>query len=323
MYFLRCRSLWAWVTPGMRDQIREVRQLHRFDSVVCDFLAPAPNFESLAGCVLFQHNVETMIWKRHAEHARDPVRRAFFRMQSKRMLDCEKKACLEAAHVIAVSAADASLMHAMFDMNPNKLSSIPTGVDIDYFRPTGASRSQETDLIFVGSMDWMPNVDGVKHFVRDILPLVRRKRPACTLTVVGRKPSPDILALAQADPHHPDHRYRMPDVRPYLWRSSVSIVPLRIGGGTRLKIYESMAGSVPVVSTTVGAEGLDVNHPATIRLADTPAAFAAECLELLNFPAAADQMAKAALELVTTRFSWDRISREFEEILFGAATCAV
>jgi glycosyltransferase involved in cell wall biosynthesis len=310
-----------WVTPAMREQIRQVRQQHHFDSVVCDFVAPSPNFDSLRGCVLFQHNVETMIWRRHAEHASDPFRRAYFDLQARRMFECEKRACLEAAHIIAVSAGDASQIHSMFGVDAEKITSIPTGVDIDYFRRP-AQTSHETDLVFVGAMDWTPNVDGVQYFVREILPLILREQPACTLTVVGRKPSPDILALAGA---HPRIRITgtVADVRPHLWGARVSIVPLRIGGGTRLKIYESMAGSVPVVSTTVGAEGLDVKHPATIRLADTPAAFAAECLQLLQHGTAAEQMADAALHLVTARFSWDRIAQDFEGILAGAAKCAV
>ncbi len=309
-----------WVTPAMRDQIRQVRQQNKFDAVVCDFLAPAPNFDSLKDCVLFQHNVESMIWQRHTENAADPLRRAYFGLQAQRMLACEKKACLEAAHIIAVSDADAALMHSMFGVPKPKISPVPTGVDIDYFRaPVPAPR--DTDLVFVGSMDWMPNTDGMLYFVREILPLIRRQRPACSVTVVGRKPSPEILALAQQDPLI-TITGTVPDVRPHLWKSRVSIVPLRIGGGTRLKIYESMAGGVPVVSTTIGAEGLDVNHPSTIRLADTPETFADECLSLLNDEPTANQMAHAALDLVTSRFSWDRIASDFENILAGAAQCA-
>jgi glycosyltransferase involved in cell wall biosynthesis len=302
-------------TPQMRDKIAELRGRQRFDSIVCDFIAPTPNFDSLRGCVLFQHNVETMIWRRHAEHARDPLRRAYFRKQADRMYRCEKKACVEAEHIIAVSEADAAMMREMFGVT--KVTPISTGVDIDYFRRAEKS-SEAADLVFVGSMDWMPNIDGVDYFVRDILPLIRRRRPDCSITVVGRKPSPSTVALAQADP-----RIRVtgtvPDVRPYLWGAAVSIVPLRIGGGTRLKIYESMAAGVPVVSTTIGAEGLDVAHPENIRLADTPERFAAECLDLMENGVAREQTAAAALKLVTSRFSWDRVTLDFEDILASVA----
>ena len=151
-------SVSRWVTPAMRQQIRDVRAAHRFDSIVCDFLTPAPNLDSLKDCVLFEHNVETMIWRRLAEHAPDPLRRAYFKLQAERMLRLEKKAFLEAANVIAVSDADARMMCEMF--GTRQISSVPTGVDIDYFRRQEHT-APESDLVFVGSMDWMPNVDGV------------------------------------------------------------------------------------------------------------------------------------------------------------------
>src|SRR6185437_13822916 len=135
--------------------------------------------------------------------------------------------------------------------------------------------------VFVGSMDWMPNSEGILWFVREVLPVIRRRLPECSLTVVGRKPSEEILQLANDDPHI-TVTGTVPDVRPYLWQSSVSIVPLRIGGGTRLKIYEAMAARSPVVSTTIGAEGLTVSDGEDIRLADTSESFARICVELLE-----------------------------------------
>jgi glycosyltransferase involved in cell wall biosynthesis len=107
----------------------------------------------------------------------------------------------------------------------------------------------------------------------------------------------------------------VPDVRPYLWTSKLSIVPLRIGGGTRLKIYESMAAACPVVSTSIGAEGLSVSHPGNIRLADTPEKFAGECIRLLQSEEERGKLAEAAYRLVRERFSWDIMAREFEAIL--------
>jgi glycosyltransferase involved in cell wall biosynthesis len=305
-----------WTSPAMKQALGDIQSRQKFDAVVCDFLHPAANFDSLAGCVLFQHNVETMIWRRHTEHAGDPLQRAYFELQAKRLFEFEKKACLEAGRVIAVSEADSRMMRDMF--GARDIVSVPTGVDIDYFRRPEDTAPPATDLVFVGSMDWMPNTDGVHYFVREILPLIRRRYPECSVTVVGRKPSPDILALGEADP-----RIRItgtvPDVRPFLWDAKVSIVPLRIGGGTRLKIYEAMAAGVPTVSTTVGAEGLDIAHPSNIRLADTPETFAADCIAMLSDRREASRMSAEALHLVTSRFSWDRITQDFENILAGVA----
>ena len=107
----------------------------------------------------------------------------------------------------------------------------------------------------------------------------------------------------------------VPDVRPYLWGSKVSVVPLRIGSGTRLKIYEAMAARMPVVSTTIGAEGLHVNPPHDIRIGDTPAEFATQCLDLLNDADTRESVGNAAWELVASKFSWEQVTREFEASL--------
>ncbi len=165
----------------------------------------------------------------------------------------------------------------------------------------GPQVQPKADLVFLGSMDWLPNIDGIEYFVREILPLIRKRMPACTLAVVGRTPSAAIRALAERDSGI-QVTGTVADVRPWLWGAKVSIVPLRIGGGTRLKIYESMAAGTPTVSTSIGAEGLDVSHPANIRLADTPSAFAEQCVELLENAQERERLAAEALGLVTHTF---------------------
>jgi glycosyltransferase involved in cell wall biosynthesis len=165
-------------------------------------------------------------------------------------------------------------------------------------------------------MDWLPNVDGVLYFVREILPLIRRVRPDTTLAIVGRTPSPEISQLATQDPRI-QVTGTVPDIRPYLWNSALAIVPLRIGGGTRLKIYEAMAAQIPVVSTTIGAEGLSVNPPHDIRLADSPGHFAEQCLELLANPQLRATLSQAATGMVTAHFSWEQVARAFERVMLS------
>jgi glycosyltransferase involved in cell wall biosynthesis len=298
--------------PGMGAFLQRLIETERFDRAVVDFLNPASYFPRLERGILFQHNVETMIWRRRAQHASDPLRRWYFQLQASRMFRFERQACRTAARVAAVSEQDARTMLELFDVT--RVSAIPTGVDIEGLTPPVPPPEKTIDLVFVGSMDWLPNVDGIEWFVRDVLPLIRRQRPGCSLAIVGRTPPPSIAALGQRD-----ERIRVtgtvPDIRPLLWSAAVSIVPLRIGGGTRLKIYESMAGRVPVVSTTVGAEGLEVHHPDDIRLADSPEAFAAACSELLANAELRRRQAAAAWELVATRFSLEHVAGCFERIL--------
>jgi glycosyltransferase involved in cell wall biosynthesis len=252
-----------------------------------------------------------MIWRRHVEHAQDPVRRYFFRVQAERMFEFERRACRAAGHILAVSKVDAETMRSLFGVE--RIAEIPTGVNLEYFAPPPQAR-RIADLVFVGSMDWLPNIDGVAWFAREVLPLIRKCRPECSLAIAGRLPPPKIAALAAQLPNV-TVTGTVPDVRPYLWGSSISIVPLRIGGGTRLKIYEAMAAGVPVVSTAVGAEGLDVNPPHEIRIADSAPDFAARCIELLDNEAARVGMAGRAREMVAANFSWRRVAERFAQVL--------
>jgi glycosyltransferase involved in cell wall biosynthesis len=305
-------SITRYCSLAMRDQIGKLVSTIPFDSLVCDFLSPAPNFPDMSKVVLFQHNVETMIWRRHVEQSPDPLRKAYFQMQADRMFNCERDMCRAAARVIAVSPQDSAMMKQMFGVEP---FSVPTGVDLDYFRRP-ADAPKKADIVFVGSMDWLPNSDGVNYFVSEVMPLVWRNKPDCTVAIVGRAPAPDILALAKND-RRITVTGTVPDVRPWMWGASIAVVPLRIGGGTRLKIYEAMAAGTATVSTTIGAEGLDITHPENIRLADTPHAFANQCLTLLSDGAQRESLAAAALQLVTSRYSWDAITGEFEKLLFA------
>ncbi len=300
--------------PGLGGFLEKLIARERFDAAVVDHLAPTAYFPDLARAVFFQHNVETVIWRRHVEHATDSVRRWYFRVQAARMLEYERRVSLEAGHIVAVSETDAGEMRRLFGVT--RVTAIPTGVNLEYFTPPGppGNSPEAADLVFVGSMDWMPNVDGMLYFVREALPLIRRKRPDCTVAIVGRIPPPEIAELAKDDPRV-IVTGTVPDTRPWLWGSKVSIVPLRIGGGTRLKIYEAMAARVPVVSTTVGAEGLEV-HPGTdILIADRPEDLAEACLSLLEDAARRQKLAAAAWDMVNACFSWERVSRCFERVL--------
>lgn len=305
-----------WVSDEMRRFVSQQMTSGGFDRAVCDFLAPAPHFDDIGRAILFQHNVETVIWRRHAETAPSAARRAYFRLQAERMFAFERTVCRAAGSIIAVSAKDCATMRDLFGVT--RVHDTPTGVDTAFFAPQPAPPA--ADLVFVGSMDWMPNIDGIEWFTSEILPLLRRRHAECSLAVAGRAPGAAIQALGQADP-----RIRItgtvPDIRPWLWGSRVSIVPLRVGGGTRLKIYEAMAAGVPVVSTAVGAEGLDYTDGEDILIADTPAEFAEACSRLLTDTALAAKIAANARHLVASRFSWDRVTNDFEALLEAAPSC--
>ena len=306
-------SMKRFESPRLGRLLDQLIAREGFDRLVCDHLTPATYFPHLDEAFLFQHNVETVIWRRHVEHAKDPIRRAYFAVQAGKMERFERRVCRTVRHTIAVSSIDAQNMRDYFGVT--NISEIPTGVNIEHHAPPAAAEVKPyADLAFVGSMDWLANIDGVTWFVHEVLPLIRRRKPDCSFAVIGRSPPPAIQAMAAQDPRILVTG-TVPDVRPYLWGSAVSIVPLRIGGGTRLKIYESMASRVPVVSTRVGAEGLELQAPEAGRLADTPEDFAAACVELLDAPDERARVADNAWHMVNDRFSWGEVARRFEQIL--------
>lgn len=304
-------SVSRYSSPQMRRQLAALLEREQFDCIVCDFLFPAPNFADLASCVLFQHNVEAVIWQRHTEHAPDPLRRWYLGEQARKIAEYEQSVCRAVRHVIAVSEEDAVGFRDRYACK--SVSVVPTGVDIQSFEPQPSS-TPPLDLVFVGSMDWLPNIDAMRFFLAEVFPLIRQQRPNTTLGIVGRKPPSELRTVAERDPAILVTG-TVDDVRPYLWNSKVSIVPLRIGGGTRLKIYEAVASRLPVVSTTIGAEGLGLQPDQEICLADTPQAFADQCLRLLEQPSERDRIQTAAWNKVAAEYSWDRVVKQFEDIL--------
>jgi polysaccharide biosynthesis protein PslH len=299
-------------SPALLRLVEVLTRLESFDAIVCDFLSSAANIPQLGNAVLFQHNVESAIWKRHTEQAPTPWHRAFSRAQYEGMLRYEAEVCRTAKNIIAVSDADANAMRSLY--GATRVSSVATGVDIEYFAPPRTVLTPRQDLMFLGAMDWRPNIEGLTWFAGHVLPLIRARRPGCSLAVVGRRPTTQVRSLAGND----DQIHvtgTVDDVRPYLWESAVSIVPLRIGGGTRLKIYEAMAAKVPVVSTTVGAEGLDIRDGENIAIADSAQDFADRCLELLADSDARRRMAANAWETVSACYSWQVVASHFEKLL--------
>ena len=300
-------------SAAMAREITRLIERESIDLVVCDFLFPAVNvpLDLPVPAVLFQHNVEAMIWERHAAVAHTPLRRAYLERQRRRMHAFERAQCRRFDRVVAVSPEDAAWFEREYGVHA--ASHVPTGVDTEYFQPTGAAPIDPHSVLFTGSMDWMPNEDAVAYFAEAILPGVAREMPQVTLSIVGRNPTPSVLALPQRYP-----RVRVtgtvPDVRPYLESARVFVVPLRIGGGTRLKIFEAMAMEKAIVTTSVGAEGLPVRDGEHLLIADTPDSFAEAVARLLRDPTFAAALGARAAELVRSRFGWQRAAEQFADI---------
>lgn len=331
--------------PKVQKQLRNWFREERFDVAVCDFLDAAVNFPGNLNIpsVLFQHNVESEIWRRHAATASNPAKKMMYQMEFRKMLRYERAAICKFQHVIAVSENDRALMTQWADAN--RVTVIPTGVDLAEYRPSAAGQdSASTNLAstangsaqvgaasplitFIGAMDWEPNVDGVEYFCGEVWPLIKAEVPRARFRIVGRNPDRRVQKWAsnvQGGEGAIEVTGRVPSVVEHLRESAVVVVPLRIGGGTRLKIYEAMATAKAVVSTTIGAEGLDVSHGHDIMLADDPRSFAQAVIMLLKDYELRRSYEKAAAE-TAARFDWPAIGERFGQILqsVAASKCMV
>jgi polysaccharide biosynthesis protein PslH len=305
---------------GVQQQLRTWFREQRFDVAVCDFLDAAVNFPGRLNVpsVLFQHNVESEIWRRHAETAGNPAKQMIYGMEFRKMLRYERGAVRKFHHVIAVSENDRSLMMEWVDSD--RITVVPTGVDLAQYAPNpDASSSYAPEpaplVTFIGAMDWEPNVDGVEFFCREVWPTIKAEVPEVRLRIVGRNPVRRVEKWASDSV---EVTGRVPSVVEHLRESAVVIVPLRIGGGTRLKIYEAMAAAKAVVSTTVGAEGLDVQHGRDIILADDARAFSQAVIMLLRDRDLRRRYEKAAAE-TAARYDWPAIGERFSEVLQSVA----
>jgi sugar transferase (PEP-CTERM/EpsH1 system associated) len=302
-----------------RARVQRLLATERFDALVCDFLPPVVNLPDALPCpsVLFTHNVEAEIWRRHAEHASQPVSRRLLAQQRRRMLRFERQALTRFDLVLAVSDTDRQTFERLYpDALRAPIHVVQTGVDTSFFTPDGGT-PERAHIVFTGSMDWLPNEDGVVYFCREILPRIREAEPAATFSIIGRSPTPAVRRLAEE--HHVEVTGRVDDVRPHVARGAVYVVPLRIGGGTRLKIFEAMAMGKAVVSTTVGAEGLSVTSGRDVMIADDPSRFADAVVHLMRDREARHAIEAAARRLVVERYDWSAVALDFEEALLRVA----
>jgi sugar transferase (PEP-CTERM/EpsH1 system associated) len=298
-----------------RSRVEDLLRTGQFDLVVCDFLVPAVNLPRRLPCpsVLFTHNVEAEIWRRHTENQSGRLGPFLYATQHRRMLRFEARTLARFDGVLAVSDADRETFARLY---PGAIKApvhvIPTGVDTEFFTPAPSSPGSRS-LVFTGSMDWLPNEDAMLFFCREVLPLIRREEPDVTLSIVGRTPTAAVARLAQQAGIVVTGR--VDDVRPHIANAAVYIVPLRIGGGTRLKIFEAMSMGKAVVSTTIGAEGLPVTDGAHLMLADAPQTFADAVVRLMRDVEQRRSLEAAARALVVEHYDWAAVAGELDRAL--------
>jgi len=306
---LKCR------VPALRREAARLIAARAVDLCVADFLVAVPNVPPAdpVPVVFFAHNVEYMIWQRLRDNEVRAWRRALLEIEWRKMRRYEAEACRRARLTVAVSPPDRDVLAGLAP--GADVRAVATGVDVSYFAPDPGTEVPDR-LVYVGSMDWHPNEDAVLYFMDAILPLIRRERPAVSLTVVGRRPSRRLRQAAATAGVRVTGTVE--DVRAFVAEAAAVVVPLRVGGGTRLKIFEALAMGKAVVSTTVGAEGLPLIDGAHFVRADEPEAFARAVVALLRDPELRYRIGLAGRRLVEERYAWAQVTEEFEMLLEAA-----
>ena len=304
--------------PRVGRYLRELLLNGDFDVLLCDFLLTAGvvPWDIRTPTVVFTHNVEQTIWRRHLEVNHNLLRKLIAWREYRTIGRAERHFTQLADHVLTVSDEDRK---AFLTFLPgDRVTTVPTGVDLEFFRPRNHGSQEKPAIVFTGSMDWSPNEDAILYFAHEVFPLIQKRIPEVTLWVVGRKPSRKVIALKQSQPKI-HITGAVDDIRPYVHEAAAYVVPLRIGGGTRIKIFEAMAMGMPVVSTSIGAEGLPVRDRENILLADSAIDFADQTIALLTRPGLRKRIGHAARALVEHGYGWSRVTDVIEKVLHSVA----
>ncbi len=308
-------SIIKYYSPAMEETLTSFKAIGTFDAVHIDHLHMGHYIKCLSPlpCILDEHNVEYRILERCAKFERSFFKRCFFSQQVLKMKTFEASKIQECSQFCAVSDDDRKDLLTL-GQGKAKGHTIANGVDTEYFHPQAfTSMEEESSLVFTGSMDWLPNEDAVLFFCKDILPLIWKDKPEVKFYVVGKAPSSAIQELARKDPRI-IVTGRVDDVRPIMAKAKVFVVPMRVGGGTRLKILEAMAMQKAVVSTKVGAEGIQYTEGKNILIGDSPEAFAKQVIAALNDSAKTTEIGILARDLVCRQYDWNSIGERLWSI---------
>jgi polysaccharide biosynthesis protein PslH len=302
-------------TSRLQAEVRNACAFGKFDLAHIEWIPYARYATPGLPRLITAHNVESDIWKRRSLHNGGVAGGWFFGLQASRMEAFERCAAVHANSVVTVSELDAERFRSYGAKN---VKVVPNGVDLDYFRPVPQVPENQS-LVFIGSLDWFPNEDAVKEFATRILPILRNANERITFRVVGRKPAPSLAATLQRVPGV-ELVGEVADVRTYIAEAQVVVVPIRIGGGTRIKILEALAMEKPVVSTSVGAEGLELEDGRDLLLADTPEKFATQVQFLLANTELQARLGRNGRGTVERLYGWDSAAEKMEQAWLATAS---
>jgi glycosyltransferase involved in cell wall biosynthesis len=302
---------WRFRSAALQEHVRSRLRDVQFDLVVWDDTYNLENLRDISGVpvVLNNHDIVQIIWRRYLDVERQPLKRAYAANELRKLRRWEAAAYGRVKSVWAVSRHDAELLEQMCPGMP--VTVVPNAVDVHSYKVTATDDG--VGVLFIGGMDWFPNRDAVEFFAGSVLPELRARVPAARFRVVGRPPDDRLRRRLEAS--GVSFLGRVDDIRPAVSAAAVSVVPLRIGSGTRLKILEAAALGKAMVSTRLGAEGLTFADGSEIVLADEPPALAAAVADLLERPAARAAMGAAARRRVEEEYSFEALRSALRKAL--------
>jgi glycosyltransferase involved in cell wall biosynthesis len=316
-------------SPAVASELGKVLEDGHFDTVQMEgihlfgYLPVIRAARSRPAIVADWHNIESELMWRYSEMAPGMARRLFAKRTAHLIERAERRLLADCdAHTVA---SDRERRTLSARVPQAAIEAVPNGVDVGYYSAVAAGRedtwkdnSGRYEILFVGSMDYHANIDAAAWFARQVWPELRRKHPELSFTIVGRNPSAEVMALASDGVTVTG---AVEDVRPYYARALAVVAPLRVGSGTRLKILEAMACGAPVVSTRLGAEGLDVSDREDILLADTAPEIVGAVSRLITLPEIGQSLAEAGRRLVQQQYDWSILGARLQQIHCEVIDC--
>jgi polysaccharide biosynthesis protein PslH len=294
-------------TREMAATITKILNENKIDVVHIDMLPLMSYYPEVINypVILVDHNVESLLLKRQAAYTSNPFTKVFLWLQYLKLLRFEKKQVSRASCCVAVSGQDRNELRKM---SPSAhVEVISNGVDVDYFAPDDIKEEKNT-LVFVGGLNWFPNMDGMTYFCEKIYPRIAKQIGEFETIIIGKQQNGFKYSSLVRQVGYFD------DIRPYVRQAKVYIVPLRVGGGTRLKILDAMAMGKSIVSTSIGCEGLAVEHNKNIMIGDGPEMFASMVVDLMKNEQKRIDLGNNARQLVKDQYDWKLLGEMMDKI---------
>lgn len=290
----------------LRAQVRALVQREKIEAAHFDAISLADYLEDVGEVptVMTHHGAESFMIRRRIDNEKNLGRKLFFWLEWHMLRRYEARMCPRFSVNVVMSQLDQDILEKIAP--GARFTVVSNGVDIDYFAPAEGSRRPRS-IVFAGRLDQYSNRHGMLRFMNEAWPLIRRAHPDAVIDVIGSNPPREIEALAKSDPNVRVHGF-VPDVRPFFATATVAICPIWDGGGTRIKVLDGLAQGMPLVATSIGAEGIDVVPERDLLIADTPEQFAAQISRVFTESGLAGKLETNGRELVETVYSWDSIA---------------